>query len=49
MPRYQITYCQDEGFSKGMWFYAFIDLRKKYYFCHHCQKNHLVKERLKNG
>lgn len=44
MPKYRSTICQDEGFSKGMWFFSPIDLRKKYYFCHHCQKEHLVKE-----
>ncbi len=45
--KYKVTYCQDEGFSKGMWFYSPIDLRKKYYFCNHCQKEHLTKDRLK--
>lgn len=45
--KYRITYCQDEGFSKGMWFFAPIDLRKKFYFCHHCQKEHLTKEGVK--
>lgn len=44
MPKYRITICQDEGFSKGMWFFAPIDLRKKFYFCNHCQGHHLVKE-----
>ena len=44
MPKYRKTICQDEGLSKGMWFYAPIDLRKNYYFCHNCQKNHLTKE-----
>lgn len=48
MPKYRTTYCQDEGFSKGMWFYAPIDMRKKNYFCHHCQKEHLVKEGMKD-
>lgn len=46
MVKYRMTYCQDEGFSKGMWLFAPIDLRKKYYFCNHCQKNHLTKEGL---
>ncbi len=46
MPKYRQTHCQDEGFSKGSWFFAPIDLRKKYYFCHHCQKNHLTKQGL---
>ena len=40
------TICQDEGFSKGMAFFCNIDLTKKYYFCHHCQKEHLIKEGL---
>jgi hypothetical protein len=44
MPKYRNTRCQDPGFSKGMWFYAPIDMRKKYYFCNHCQKEHLVKD-----
>ncbi len=44
MPPYRMTYCQDEGFSKGMWFYAPIDLRRKEYFCNLCQKKHLVKD-----
>ncbi len=44
MPKYRKTLCQDHGYSKGMGFYAPIDLRKKYYFCNHCQKEHLVKE-----
>jgi hypothetical protein len=47
MPKYQITICQDTGFTKGMWFILPLDLRKKYYLCHHCQKKHLVKEGLK--
>lgn len=46
MPKYRTTICQDEGFSKGMWFYAPIDIRKKYYFCNNCQGHHLVKEGL---
>jgi hypothetical protein len=46
MPKYRTTICQDEGFSKGMWFYAPIDLRKKFYKCNHCQGLHLVKEGL---
>jgi len=46
MPKYRVTYCQDPGFSKGMWFHSPIDLRKKYYFCNHCQKDHLTKEGL---
>lgn len=44
MPKYRMTLCQDEGFSKGMSFFCPIDLRKKYYFCHNCQKEHLTKE-----
>lgn len=44
--KYRKTICQDEGFSKGMWFIAPIDRRKKYYLCHHCQKEHLTKEGL---
>jgi len=44
MPKYRKTVCQDEGFSKGMWFFSPIDLRKKYYKCNHCQKEHLVKD-----
>lgn len=44
MPRYQTTICQDEGISKGMWFYAPIDMRKKFYFCDLCQRHHLVKD-----
>lgn len=44
MPNYRMTYCQDNGFSNGMWLYAPIDLRKKYYKCNHCQNEHLVKE-----
>jgi hypothetical protein len=47
MPKYRMTICQDSGFSKGMWFFVPIDLRKKFYFCHHCQKLHLTKEGLK--
>lgn len=46
MPPYRVTYCQDEGISKDMWFFAPIDKRKKFYFCNHCQKEHLVKEGL---
>lgn len=49
MPPYRITICQDKGFSNGMWFFAPIDLRKKYYFCNHCQGWHLVKEGLKKN
>lgn len=49
MPKYRITLCQDEGFSNGMWFYAPIDLRKKYYFCNHCQGWHLTKKGLKKN
>lgn len=44
MVKYRKTICQDESFSKGMWFFAPIDLRKKYYKCNNCQKEHLVKE-----
>ena len=44
MPKYRKTICQDTGFSKGMWFIAPIDLRKKFYFCNNCQKEHLVKD-----
>lgn len=47
--KYHITYCQDPGLSKNMWFYLPIDLRKKYYLCAHCQKEHLTKERLKRA
>lgn len=43
MPKCRLTYCQDAEFTKGMWFFSPIDLRKKYYFCHHCQKKHLTK------
>jgi DNA-directed RNA polymerase subunit RPC12/RpoP len=46
MAPYRQTLCQDEGFSKGMMLIAPIDLRKKYYFCPHCQKEHLVKDGL---
>lgn len=49
MAKYRITYCQDEGETLGMWFYAPLDLRKKYYMCNHCQKLHLVKEGVKNA
>jgi hypothetical protein len=49
MAKYRMTYCQDSGFSKDMWFLGPIDLRKKFYFCHHCQKNHLTKEGLKKN
>jgi hypothetical protein len=48
MPGYVKTYCQDQGFSNGMWFFAPIDRRKKYYFCHHCQKEHILKEGIKD-
>lgn len=44
MPKYRLTKCQDRGFSNGMWQFSRIDLRKKYYKCIHCQKEHLVKE-----
>lgn len=44
MPKYRTTICQDKGFSEGMFFYAPIDLRKKYYKCNHCQGFHLTKE-----
>ncbi len=44
MPRYRTTRCQDDGLSKNMWFFSPIDLRKKYYKCNHCQKEHLVKD-----
>lgn len=47
MPKYRVTYCQDEGWINGAWLCSAIDLRKKYYFCNHCQKQHLVKEGLK--
>jgi|GEM_PF-3084890 hypothetical protein len=43
------TFCQDQGFSNGMWLYCPIDLRKKYYFCNHCQKEHLVKEGIRKN
>ncbi len=43
MTKFRATICQDEGFSKGMSFFAPIDLRKKFYFCNHCQKEHLTK------
>lgn len=46
MPKYRMTICQDKGYSKGMRFFAPIDLRKKYYKCNHCQKEHLVKDGL---
>lgn len=46
MPKYRKFICQDNGFSKGMWFIAPVDCRKKYYLCHHCQKLHLVKDAL---
>lgn len=44
MAKYRKTVCQDKGFSKGMWQFSSIDLRKKYYRCHNCQKDHLVKD-----
>lgn len=44
--KYRMTLCQDKGLSKGMWFYTPIDLRKKFYFCNHCQKSHLTKDGL---
>ena len=48
MPKYRMTYCQDDNLlNKGAFFFAPIDLRKKHYFCHHCQKHHLVKDGLK--
>lgn len=47
MPKYRVTYCQDQGFSKGMWLYSPIDLRKKHYHCNHCQQKHVTKEGLK--
>jgi hypothetical protein len=49
MPKYRLTACQDKGFTGGMWFYGRIDLRKKYYKCDRCQKDHLVKEGLVKG
>ncbi len=49
MPKYRKTVCQDEGFSKGMWLFSPIDLRRKYYKCNHCQKQHLVKDGLVKG
>jgi len=42
--KYRKTLCQSDGVSKGSLFFAPIDMRKKYYFCNHCQKEHLVKE-----
>lgn len=42
--KYFMTLCQDEGFTKGMWFFTAIDRRKKFYKCNHCQKIHLTKE-----
>jgi hypothetical protein len=45
--KYRMTYCQDEGFTKHFSFFIPIDLRKKHYFCHHCQKYHLTKEGIK--
>jgi hypothetical protein len=47
MAKYRMTYCKDEGFCKGLWYFAPIDLRRKYYKCGHCQKEHLTKEGLK--
>ena len=47
MTKYRVTICQDEGFTNGMWEYGPVDLRKKFYKCHHCQKDHLVKHGLK--
>jgi len=44
MPKYRITICQNEGHTKGMWCFAPIDLRKKYYKCNHCQGFHMVKQ-----
>jgi hypothetical protein len=44
MPKFRLTKCYDDGYTKGMWFCAPIDMRKKYYKCHHCQKEHLVKD-----
>jgi hypothetical protein len=44
MAKYRKSICQDQGFTKGMWQYSSIDLSKKFYFCSHCQKEHLVKE-----
>ncbi len=45
MPKYRMTRCQDPNpLCRGCAFYAPIDLRKKYYLCHHCQKMHLVKD-----
>lgn len=48
MVQYRITYCQEEGFTKGFCYFAPIDLRKKYYHCGHCQKEHKTKEGLKD-
>ncbi len=44
MPRYQKTLCQDDGWTKGFWLLCPIDLRKKYYFCSHCGKDHKTRE-----
>lgn len=49
MPKYRATICQDKGFSNGTWLFGPIDLRKKYYFCSHCQGKHLTKEGLKKN
>jgi hypothetical protein len=42
--KYRITECQDEGMTRGWWYFAPVDLRRKYYHCGHCQKEHLTKE-----
>jgi len=46
MAKYRLTICQSKGFSGGMWFFSPVDLRKRFYFCNHCQGHHLVKEGL---
>lgn len=41
--KYRKMICQDEGITKGWWYVAEVDLRKRVYKCGHCQKEHLVK------
>jgi hypothetical protein len=44
MPKYRLIICEDEGLTKNFWGFIPLDLRKKYFLCPHCKKNHLIKK-----
>ncbi len=48
MPKYRKTICTDPFWMKlnlgTAWGYQPVDLRKKYFTCINCNKEHLVKE-----